>query len=61
MNDILRALLGTGMAGGAADDLTLRPQYDRAVIDGEVDPKVLPYEAWKKLQLPPAPQPEMLK
>lgn len=61
MKDILKGLLRSGMADRAADDLILKPQYDRAVIDGEIDPSILPYETWKKLQQPPAPKPEMLQ
>lgn len=61
MKDILKGLLGTGMAKNAGDDLLLKPQYDRAVIDGEINPSIISYEAWKKLQQPPAPKPEMLQ
>lgn len=61
LSNVLKGLLGSGMAKSAGDDLTLRPYYDRAVMDGEIDPSILPYEAWKKLQQPSAPKPEMLQ
>lgn len=47
---LVKALLGDGMASSAAEDLKLKPQYDRAVIDGEIDPSATPYEAWKAMQ-----------
>lgn len=46
-NMLARALLGTGMAGQAADDLRLRPKYDSLLSDGAELP---PYNVWKQLQ-----------
>ena len=40
-----RMILGSGMAGNAADSMNLQPIWKRAVIDGETD---LPFADWMK-------------